>query len=132
MVVMGPWRQNTAGSWYTKYQNRGANIYTEADHKRGIMDLYENYIKPVDEDVKLIDVISAFEMAQTAGVDPFGHGDDMDYPDKSGAYLIASIAYAHLTNKTPVGVNEVTEVGTLTADQITTLQQIAAELVLGK
>ncbi|MBQ2865724.1 MAG: DUF11 domain-containing protein [Clostridia bacterium] len=131
MVVMGPWRQNTAGSWYTKYQSRGANIYTEADHKRGIMEVYEEYIKPVDAELKLIDTITAFEQAQSANIDPFGQGGDMDYPGPNGAYLMACIAYAHLTGKTPVGVNEVTEVGTLTADQITTLQQIAQEVAPG-
>ena len=40
--------------------------------------------------------------------------------------------YANITGESPVGLKTADMQGTLTADQIATLQKIAAEVVLGK
>jgi len=126
LLTFGPWRQDTTTNWFPRYEEQG--IIGIEGHKEAILKYYEGTYAPLGG-FKLIDTVTAFEKAVEAGINPFGGTTD-DYPGVEGSYLMAAMAYGHLTGKTPVGLNVFSSYpGVVSKENAEKLQQIASEMV---
>ena len=131
ILIEGPWRQDMTTKYYVD-RFIPAGIDTNDKHKEAIRALFAEYILPIKDDVKLCDMITAFEQAQEAGLDPYGSASN-DFPGTCGSYLLACMCYANITGNSPEGLNVTSNsLGSIKLGDAQTLQKIAAQVVLGK
>ena len=131
ILIEGPWRQDMTTKYYVD-RFIPAGIDTNDKHKDAIRKLFADYILPIRDDVSLCDMIEAFERAQAAGYNPYGHPTN-DFPGIYGSYLLACMCYANITDQSPEGLSVTScNYGSMKLSDASALQQIAAQVVLGK
>ena len=130
ILIEGPWRQDMTTKYYVD-RFIPAGIDSNDKHKEAIKKLFEEHLLPIKDDVKLNDMITAFQMAQQADIDPYGSKTN-DFPGLNGSYLLACMSYANITGKSPEGLDVVScSLGSIKTADGAALQKIAAQVVLG-
>lgn len=130
ILIEGPWRQDMTTKYYVE-RFIPAGIDSNDKHKEAIKKLFEEHLLPIKDDVKLNDMVTAFELAQQMGIDPYGSPAN-DFPGLNGSYLLACMSYANITGKSPEGLQVVScSLGNIKTTDAAALQKIAAQVVLG-